>query len=257
MREHAREEVNLVYEGETLDDLVRDGLKVIQAGDGYRFSMDAVLLSHFSEAQKNEVVLDLGCGSGVMAILIASRQPDSSITGLEIQESLADRARRSLQLNRLTDRVNIITGNLRSYKTIFQGKKFSLIVTNPPFWRSGEGKTPIEQENLVARHEVEATLNDFIEAAVGLLSHRGRLALIQRADRSDEIIRICQEHRLAVNRIRFVHPKLDKPANLVLVEAVKGGRGYLKILPPLIVYGENGQYTPELLEIYFGKEELV
>ncbi|MGE5416983.1 MAG: tRNA1(Val) (adenine(37)-N6)-methyltransferase [Acidobacteriota bacterium] len=255
MREHAGEEVNLVHEDETLDDLVRDGLKVIQAIDGYRFSMDAVLLSHFSEVRNNESVLDMGCGSGVIATLIASLQPECSVTGLEIQESLADRARRSLRLNQLSHRVKIITGDLRDCKTILQGQKFSQVVTNPPFWRAGEGKTPNDQENLVARHEAEANLNDFIEAAAGLLSHHGRLSLIQRAARTDEIIRRCHEHNLVASRIRFVHPKANKPANLVLVEAVKGGRGYLNVLPPLIVYSENGQYTAELLDIYFGKEE--
>lgn len=236
--------------GETLDDLARNGMRVIQARTGYRFSMDSVLLAHFAGVRPEDEVLDLGCGSGVISFLLAGRQPSCRITGLEIQPELADRARRGAELNGLANQIEIINGDLRQAEVLLGKQWFNLIVTNPPFWRQGEGKTSPNQEKLMARHEVKAALEDYVETARGFLAPQGRLAMIHRADRVMEIGSLCTGNGLNVKRLRFIHPYRDRDANLVLVEAAKGSKAGVKILPPLVVYDSDGHYTEEILRIY-------
>lgn len=241
---------NLVDSEETLDDLGRQGYRVIQARKGYRFSMDAVLLADFACPKAGDRVLDLGTGCGVVALLMAVRQPECSITGLEIQPALADRARRSVDLNRLHNRVRIIVGDLRNISSFFVRPDFDLVVFNPPFFRAGEGLPSQDIEKLIARHEVKATLADFVSAAAGVLVRGGRMAGILRVDRLPEFIELSREQKLRVSRLRFVHPRAGEDANLVLVEAKKGRRVKLQVMPPLVVYGDSGDYTPEILRIY-------
>ncbi|MGI6512799.1 MAG: tRNA1(Val) (adenine(37)-N6)-methyltransferase [Syntrophomonadales bacterium] len=237
--------------GETLDDLTRDGMKVIQSKDGYRFSMDSVLLAHFAEVNPGDEVLDLGCGSGVISFLLAGRQPSCRITGLEIQPELADRARRGAEHNGVAHRMGVINGDLRQAELFLGNRRFNLIVANPPFWRQGEGRPNPDRERLIARHEVESTLEDYVEAARRILVRGGRLAMVHRADRILEIENTCAQKGLALRRIRFIHPYLDRDANLLLVEAVKGTKARVRILPPLVVYNSDGSYTEEMLSIYF------
>ncbi|NLB19119.1 MAG: tRNA1(Val) (adenine(37)-N6)-methyltransferase [Syntrophomonadaceae bacterium] len=236
---------------ETLDELTRNGMKIIQARQGYRFSMDAVLLAHFAEAREKDQVLDLGCGSGIISILVASREPSAHITGLEIQPDLADRAQRSVQMNGLLSRVEILHGDLRRVEEILGLKRFNLVVANPPFWRQGEGKPNSNQEKLVARHEIYATLADYVEAASRCLNKNGRLAMVQRAARATEMSVLLQEHGFGVTRMRFIHAHINKSANLFLVEATKGSKSEVNILPPFIVYGSDGKYSEEINRIYF------
>lgn len=249
MCEHPGEQVNL-KPGETLDDLTRNGMKVIQSRAGYRFSMDSVLLAHFADVKPGDEVLDLGCGSGVISFLLVSRQPSCRITGLEIQPELADRARRGAKRNGIDDRIDIINGDLRQAEVFLEKRRFTLIVANPPFWRDGEGKPNPDPERLVARHEVYAVLEDYIEAARRWLVPGGLMAMIHRADRVLELGALCADKGLTVKKLRFIHPYLGREANLVLVEAVKGSKFGVKILPPLVVYNSDGDYTEEILRIY-------
>jgi len=249
--EHPGEQV-IIKEDETLDDLTRNGLRVIQARQGYRFSMDAVLLSEFAATQPGEAVLDLGCGSGVVSFLIAARQPSCSVTGLEIQEDLAERARRGVALNGLGPRVQIINGDLRQAKVFLKSRKFDLVVVNPPFWRVGEGKPSSDQENLIARHEVKATLEDYIDIARCHLNPKGRLVLVHRASRLIEIGSLCLSQGMNPERVRMVHSCRWQEANLVLLEAVKGSKAGMRVLPPLVVYDDHGNYTDEISRIYYG-----
>lgn len=243
--------MNLRKAEETRDDLVRNGMKVFQARSGYRFSMDSVLLADFADAQADDTVLDLGCGSGVISFLLAGRQSSCKIVGLEIQEDLADRARRGVELNDLADRIEIINGDLRQAEVLLEHRRFNLIVANPPFWRQGEGKPSLNQENLIARHEVNVTLEDYVDAARRWLAPKGRLAMVHRASRVLEIGSLCADIGINVKRLRFVHPYHQRDANLVLVEAVKGSKPGVKILPPLVVYNADGNYTEEIHKIYF------
>ncbi|MGE5423160.1 MAG: tRNA1(Val) (adenine(37)-N6)-methyltransferase [Ignavibacteriales bacterium] len=252
MRKSAGEEIDLIRPDETLDDLVRGGLKVLQHRKGYRFSIDSVLLAHFAEARTDDKVMELGCGSGVVSILIAARQPACEIIGLEIQPALADMARRSIELNGLSDSIKVIHGDLRNPEVFLPKKKFSLVVANPPFWKMGEGKGNKDEENHIARHETQATLEDFINRAGSLLAVKGRLIMIHRAARIAEIMELCSRESLYLRRVRFVYPRSGADANLVLIEAQKGKKSETKVLSPLIVYGEDRKYTEEIMNIYFG-----
>lgn len=236
---------------ETLDELTRNDMKIIQAREGYRFSMDAVLLAHFAEVRRDDQVLDLGCGSGIISILVACREPSAHITGLEIQPDLADRARRSVQLNGLLSRVEIVHGDLRRMGQAFGPRRFNLVVANPPFWRQGEGKPNPNQEKLIARHEVYSTLADYVAAADQCLTRGGRLAMVHRTARAMEMNVLLHEYGFGVTRLRFIHSHMDQRANLFLVEAVKGSKSGVIILPPLIVYGADGKYSEEINRIYF------
>ncbi|MGE5398570.1 MAG: tRNA1(Val) (adenine(37)-N6)-methyltransferase [Chitinophagales bacterium] len=251
----SEQEIGFLKPGETLDDLTLNGMKIIQREKGYRFSMDSVLLAHFARAGGGEKVLDLGCGSGVIAILIAGLQPQCIITGLEVQPDLADRAKRSVELNGLSRMINIVSGSLQDMEALFSKGQFDLVVTNPPFWRIGEGKTSQDNEKLIARHEVHVTLADFIKAASYAIKPGGRLAMVQRAARFSEIMELSRKAGLPIKRIRFIHPGINQNANLVLAEAWKGSGGDPEISPPLIVYDDKGKYTSDIMKIYFEKGE--
>ncbi|MGI6488266.1 MAG: tRNA1(Val) (adenine(37)-N6)-methyltransferase [Syntrophomonadaceae bacterium] len=240
----------MIRNDETLDDLLVGGLQVIQSRHGYRFSLDAVLLADFAALKGGERVCDLGTGSGVISILLAWRKKTCQITALEIQESLCNRAMRSVRLNQMEDRIQVLRGDIRKLDEILPPAGFDLAVANPPFWPAGQGRLPVHEEAAVARHELELTLSQLLAGAAYILKPKGRLALVHRAARLDEIVQLAGEHGLGVQRLRTVHPYRQRSANLVLVEAVKEGRTGIEILPPLVIYNDDGQYTSELLEIY-------
>lgn len=251
LSEHPNEEMSLVKEGESLDDLTVKGYKVIQSKKGYRFSMDSVLLADFARARPGENILDLGCGSGVVSLLVAARQPECRITGIEIQKELADRARRSVILNGLQGRISIINGDVRRLEVITAGS-YDMVVCNPPFQKAGEGKTSFNEEKLIARHEIMACFNDFVRAAYRALKRGGRMVVVHKTRRLVEIITTCQEGGLTPKRMRMVHSRKDLEADLFLLEAQKGAKEGVKVLPGLIVYEDTGKYSQEILEIYKG-----
>ncbi len=239
-------------EDETLDDLLRDNLRVIQGKKGYRFSIDSVLLAGFATLGRGSQVCELGAGSGVISILLAQRDKSCSIKALEIQDNLWDRAVRSVKLNKLEDSIEVIKGDIRRVREIFPAGGFDLVVANPPFWRIGEGLLPEDSEVATACHEVDVTLEEVIAAAAYLLRLGGKLALIQRAARLDEVIRLSHSHRVPVKRMRMVHPHRERPANLVLTEGTKGAKPGITVLAPLVVYEETGIYTSEIMNLYYG-----
>lgn len=235
---------------ETIDDLTRNDMKVIQSRRGYRFSMDAVLLAHFAEIRPADKVLDLGCGSGVISLLLAADEPSAQITGLELQPALAGRARRSIAMNGLSSQVKIVEGDLRALEDLPDGSGYDLVVANPPFWRVGEGVLSPNPERQMARHEVSATLMDFIRCGARALRLGGRLAIINRSDRLLEVRSLMQQHGLEPKRGRFIHPRHDRDANLVLVEGIKGAAAGMTMMSPLVVYEAENIYSREIREIY-------
>ncbi|NLJ40078.1 MAG: tRNA1(Val) (adenine(37)-N6)-methyltransferase [Clostridiales bacterium] len=242
----------VINDGERIDDLEFKGLKIIQDPDAHCFGMDAVLLSHFAKAHPGEGVVDLGTGTGIIPILMSGRSKDTVFYGVEIQPPMADMARRSIELNALEDRIQIIKGDLKKSPDILGHGKYQLVTVNPPYKKLGTGILNPNKAKAVARHEVLCTLEDVLEAASKLLVKGGRFCMVHRPNRLADIMIEMKNHRLEPKRIRFVYPGLMKAPNMLLVEGQMGARPHLTLLPPLIVFQDNGQFTEELKEIYYG-----
>ncbi len=241
----------LVYEGETLDDLIIGGYKLIQPRQGYRFSIDAVLLSHFPEIKKVKQVVELGSGNGVIPLLLSARSGSIRIIGVEIQEPMVIRARRSVEYNRLQEQVQIIQGDLQTIEKYLPAASTDLVLSNPPFWGRGEGRISKNPEEACARHEIAMDLKGLVRAAAYLLSPGGSFCLIHRAERLTDIVNLCTAYRLLPVRLRTVHSFWHEEAKLILLEAQKREQGRLQVLPPLVIYNKPGEYSEEINRFYY------
>ena len=236
---------------ETLDDLLLGGLKVFQPKSGHRFSIDAVLLAHFPRLDGVSHAIDLGTGNGVIPLLLSCRKPSLRITGIEIQPEMVKRARKSVSYNDLEERITIKYLDIRAIPGQLERAQADLITSNPPFWKAGEGKLNKNREIAAARHEITVTLSDIIEAAAHLLKEGGRLAIIHRAERCQELQQECVRRGFHITRLRMVQSFAGQKAKLVLVEACQGrGPAVSYQEPPLIIYQAAGVYSPEVMAIY-------
>ncbi len=234
--------------GETLDTLLCGRLKLLQHRHGYRFSIDPLLLAHFFPLNRLSRVADLGTGCGVIPLLLALRAPRLRITGYEVQGALCRLARRNAALNGFGDRITIEEVDIRELPRA-ASPTFDGVVMNPPYLPRSGGFVNREAERAIARHEVRATLDDFLRAAGSLLGGRGRLGIVYPAGRTVELLARLQHHRFAPKRLRFVHPLPERPARLILVEARYHGKSGVEILPPLILHDATGSYTEEARRI--------
>lgn len=237
-------------EGERLDDLHRNGYKIIQNPSKFCFGMDAVLLSGFVTVKARETVLDLGTGTGVIPILLEAKTQGSHFTGLEIQPEMAEMAERSVAMNRLAERVSIVEGDIKEASQIFGGASFDVVTCNPPYMDACHGLPNPSEPKAIARHEILCTLEDVIREAARLLRPGGRLAMVHRPHRLVEIICRMREHGLEPKRIRMVHSYVTEEANMVLLETSRGGRPWLKVEEPLVIFHEPGVYTEAVRELY-------
>jgi tRNA1Val (adenine37-N6)-methyltransferase len=229
---------------ETLD-TIKD-VKIIQSKKGYRFSIDAVILDNFIKAKKYDKGIELGTGSGVISILLATRSPYIKLTGIELQKPLAERAERNVNLNGLKERVEILRADIEKLKNILPAGKADLIFSNPPFRKPMTGRISIDDEKAAARHELKITLPRLTETASYLLKDKGRFCLIYHPFRLIELIGHLQQAKLEPKRMRFVHPREGEEAKMVLIEAVKGSGRWLKVDPPLYIHEEGNEYTEEI-----------
>lgn len=236
--------------GERIDDLQRCGYGIIQNKDGFCFGMDAVLLSGFARVKPGEEVLDLGTGTGIIPILLEAKTEGSHFTGLEIQKISADMARRSVQLNDLTEKVSIVEGDIKEAVSVFGRASFDVVTSNPPYMTGNHGLTNPELPKAIARHEVLCTLEDVVGQAAALLKENGRFYMVHRPFRLAEIMNVMSRYRLEPKRMRLVCPFADREPNMVLLEGLKGGRPRITVEKPLIVYREPGVYTDEIYDIY-------
>ncbi|MEN8263670.1 MAG: tRNA1(Val) (adenine(37)-N6)-methyltransferase [Nitrospirota bacterium] len=232
---------------ETLDS-IKD-IKLFQAKNGYRFSVDALLLENFISAKRLAKGIELGTGSGVISILLSRRLQSSRIVAVEIQKSLADRAKRNITLNNLDGNIEIFSKDIKELRKTFSTNEFDFVFSNPPFRKPRTGKMSLYEERAVARHEIEITLPELISTASYLLKHSGKFYMIYHPFRLTELISLLRKSRLEPKRMRFVHSREGEEAKMVLVEAVKGSGIWLKISPPLYLYENGSTYSPEMLSI--------
>lgn len=237
-------------EYERIDELHRNGYRIIQKDNSFCFGMDAVLLSGFASVKPGEKALDLGTGTGIIPILLEAKTEGEHFTGLEIQEEMAEMASRSVRLNGLEHRIDIITGDIKEAGRIFGGASFDVVTTNPPYMNDCHGLKNPDLPKAIARHEVLCTLEDVVREGARVLRPGGRFYMVHRPHRLIEIITALTRHRLEPKRMKLVHPFVDEEANMVLIEAVRGGRSMIKVEKPLIVYKEQGVYTDEIYDIY-------
>lgn len=239
-----------LMENERLDDLQRNGLKIIQKTDGFCFGMDAVLLSGFASVKPGERALDLGTGTGIIPLLLSAKTKGEHFTGLEIQTEIMKMAQRSVALNGLEKKIDIIQGDIKEASRIFGAASFDVVTSNPPYMNDAHGLKNPGDVKAISRHEVLCTLEDVVWEGTKALKPGGRFYMVHRPHRLAEIITVMRQYKLEPKRMKFVHPFADKDANMVLIEAVRGGGAWLKLEPPVIVYKEPGVYTDEIYEIY-------
>ncbi len=238
---------------ETLDSLPIGGLEFYQASDGYRFSLDPVLLARFVRMKKRARVVDLGTGCGVLSLLLAKIGSPASVIGVERQAALAERAMRNVTHNDLGAVVQILNDDIREVRTLLSCGQFDLVVSNPPFRQADTGRISPGDERAAARHELFGGLEDFVQAASWLLNNGGAFAVIHLAERLAELLSVMQQEKLQPKRIRMVHPHADEAARLVLVEGVKSAGAGLLVEAPLIIYeshGDGRRYTEAVQAMY-------
>ena len=242
-------EMNL-QDGERLDELHRNGYYIIQNEKKFCFGMDAVLLSGFARVKQGEKVLDLGTGTGIIPILLEAKTEGEHFSALEIQEESVDMARRSVAYNGLEEKIDVVCGDIKEASKIFGAAKFDVVTCNPPYMNDQHGLKNPDLPKAIARHEVLCTLEDVVREAAKVLKVNGRFYMVHRPFRLVEIINTLSKYKLEAKRMRFVHPYIDKEPNMVLIEAVKGGKSMIKIENPLIVYKEPNVYEDEIYKIY-------
>ena len=240
----------LLKENERIDDLQRNHYRIIQDPDRFCFGMDAVLLSGFARVPEGAKVLDLGTGTGIIPILLEVKTKASHLTGLEIQPDSADMAGRSVQLNHLEEKIDIVTGDIKEAVSLFGAASFDVVTCNPPYMTEHHGLTGEHAPKAIARHELLCNLEDVISQAAKLLKPGGSFFMVHRPFRLVDIMVLMRQYKLEPKRMKLVYPFVDKDPNMVLIEACRGGKPRMTVEKPLIVYHEPGKYTDEIYEIY-------
>ena len=242
-------------DNERIDDLQLNNLKIIQNKDGFCFGIDSVLLSDFAkEIPSNAKVLDLGTGTGILGILLCGKTKLSKIYGIDIQEDVCNMASRSIKLNNLEDKFEIINKNIKDLKDIFEANNFDAIVSNPPYKKDNSGFKNESKTKLISRHEITASLEDFIRTSSYLLKNNSSLYMVHRPERLSDLFYLLRKYNLEPKKLRLVQSYFDSKPKLILVKATKNAKSFLNIEEPLIIYNRDGSYTDEILQIY-GKEE--
>lgn len=236
--------------GERLDDLQRNGYRIIQDPDKFCFGMDAVLLSGFASAPDGGRVLDLGTGTGIIPILMAAKTGAKELVGLEIQPESAEMANRSVILNDLEEKVKIVEGDIKEAGELFEAASFDVVTSNPPYMIGGHGLQNPDGPKAIARHEVLCDLEDVVKAASRCLKPGGKFYMVHRPFRLAEIMVVMNRYKLEPKRMRLVYPFIDKEPSMVLIEGARGGKSRITVEPPLIIYESQHKYTKEIYDIY-------
>ena len=230
------------------------GLRFVYDDELFRPGTDTFLLSSLPRLKKGMKVCDLGCGTGLLSLLLLQRQRELSVTGVELQEKAALLARRAAEENDLAAALSICHGDLREAKALFPTGSFDLVVCNPPYYDPGSGKIPADKALQSARSEITCTLDDVCRAAAYLLRWGGEFCLVHKPERLTDVLCAMRSHHMEPKRLRFVCPTISAAPSLILVEGKRGGKNGLTILPPLILTTPEGIPTDEVDSIYFRKE---
>ncbi len=234
----------------TTDTFFNGKIRITQDRTGYRFSIDAVLLAHFAAPRSGDKVLDLGTGCGIIPLILAHRQPQIAIYGIEVQTELAELAVSNVMENQLEDRITIFCSDLKSLRPAMTAGPVDLVVCNPPFRRQGSGRINPDAQRAVARHEIKTNLADILQTTYRMLRAAGRVIFIYTAVRLTDILFQMRTAGIEPKFIRTIHSRPDAEAVLIVVEGVKGGRPDLKIGPPLIIYDQKNDYTDEVASMF-------
>lgn len=245
------EHLRLNKPSERVDDLQLSGLKIIQDTERFCFGMDAVLLSGFvknsmGQYAKPANVLDLCTGTGIIPLLLSAKIKYKHMSAIEIQEESADMARRSVEMNQLNEQLEIVTGDIKEATSYFEAASFDIVTCNPPYMIADAGEKCPDEAKAIARHEVCCTLDDVCRIASKMVKPGGSFFMVHRPFRLAEIIRSLSEYNMEPKRMRFVHPYVDKEPNMVLIQAVRGGKPRMIVDKPLIVYQERDVYSEEM-----------
>ena len=239
-----------VRDNESIDDLQLKVLNLIQKIDGFKFGVDAVLLSDFANVKKKHRVIDLCTGTGIIPFLLYGKYEPTEICGLEIQDDMVEMATRSTKLNSLEGKIVFVNEDLKNIEYLKRLEKFDVVTVNPPYKLNNAGIINNSDKLAIARHEVLCNLEDVISASRILLKDNGRMFMVHRPERLADIFTLMRKYKIEPKRVKMVHPKIGKAPNIVLVEGQRDGGAYLKWEPPLYVYDENGRYTKEIDLIY-------
>lgn len=241
----------LLKENERIDDLEINNLKIIQNNEGFCFGIDSVLLSDFAKNIKNDaLVMDLGTGTGIIPTLLCAKTKLKKVIGIEIQEEVCEMANRSIELNNLKNKFEIINDNILNLNKIYEKNTFDVVITNPPYKKKNTGILNESNKKIISRHEVTATLEDFIKVAKEMLKDKGEFYMVHRPDRLVDIFSIMRKYKLEPKLLRFVFSEKEQPPKLILIKGVKNAKPFLKIEKNLYIYDENKNYSKEIKEIY-------
>lgn len=237
-------------ENEKIDDLQFKGLRIIQNSEQFCFGLDAVLLARFACPSDGDSIIDLGTGTGIIPIMTSGLCGSENIVGVDIQECMCEMAQKSIRLNGLEERVSILQGDLRTPETLFPPRSFSLVISNPPYIKSGSGIVNEYSQKAISRHEVMCKLDDVMRAAGYFLKEKGRFSLVNKPERIAECFDAMRKYGIEPKRVQLVYPKADKPPSAVLIEGIKGAKAGLRFMRPIIVMNEAGEYTCQINRIY-------
>lgn len=241
---------NNLRPGERIDELQRNGYVIIQDPKRFCFGMDAVLLSGFAQVKSGERALDLGTGTGIIPLLLEAKTEGLHFTGLEIQQESADMAKRSVQLNQLESKIEIVAGDIKDASRLFGASSFHVVTVNPPYMIGNHGLQNDLDAKAIARHEILCTLEDIMRESAKLLLPKGRFYMVHRPFRLSEIMCVMTKYGIEPKRMQLVYPYIDREPNMVLIEGLRGGKPRMTVEKPLIVYQAQGVYTNEIIELY-------
>ena len=236
---------------ERIDDLEFKNLKIVQNKDGFCFGIDSVLLSDFAKnIKKDSMVLDLGTGTGIIPILLCGKTKLKKVTGIELQEEVAKMAKKSIKLNNLEDKFNVINENILNLNKIYENQTFDVIVSNPPYKKKDTGITNENEKKIISRHEISASLEDFIKISKDLLKDKGEFYMVHRPERLVDIFELMRKYKIEPKILKMVYSYKNKEPKLILIKGVKNAKPFLKVESNLYIYEDTGKYTKEILKIY-------